>query len=328
MSRIRWGIVGTGGIASAFARDAEHAANAEVVAVGSRSDESAAAFAQTYGIERSHGSYDALYADPEVDAVYVATPHTLHTENSAAALRAGKAVLCEKPLTVTPAESRALLDVARETGGYLAEAMWTHFLPAVQTAREWVETGRIGQILHLKADFGYEQPYDPDSRLFSPGLAGGVLLDMGIYPVALAWWFLREHPEAISAVAHRAPTGVEDDFVARFDYASGAVATLSSSFRCTLPNTAYVIGDEATIRIPDFFRARSCELLHGDDQLDAFEDGRDGLGYEFQIEAVSADVRAGRQQSEVVPWEASLAFQDHMARVFDEIGGRTPVSDA
>ena len=316
MSIVRWGIVGTGGIASAFAREFPHVENGRVVAVGSRTQGGADRFAREHDVARAHGSYHALYDDPEVDAVYVATPHSLHAENAADALRAGKAVLCEKPMTPTPAEARALLDVARETGGYLAEGMWTYFLPAIQTALAWVAEGRVGTVLHVKADFGYPQTYDPTSRLYDPALAGGALLDVGVYPVALAWLFLQQHPAGMSVVGHRAPTGVDDDVVMRFDYPD-AVATLAASFRCTLPNAAYVIGDEGTILIPDFFRARECVLLRGDDRVDRFEDGRTSLGFEYEVTAVSDDVLQGRQQSDVVPWATSLALQDHMARVLD-----------
>ncbi|MEM1115237.1 MAG: Gfo/Idh/MocA family oxidoreductase [Bacteroidota bacterium] len=328
MSHVRWGVVGTGGIAGAFARDIAHADGADLVAVGSRSDASAQRFARAHGADRAHGSYEALFADPEVDAVYVATPHTLHLDNATDALRAGKAVLCEKPLTVTPDEARRLVAVAEATGGHLTEAMWTHFLPAVQTARRWIDEGRLGEVLRVQANFGVNHGYDPESRLYDPDLAGGVLLDMGVYPVSLAWFVLRQHPEAVSAWGHRAPTGVEDDVVMRFDYPEGVVATLSASFRGWLSNDAWVVGTEGTVHIPDFFRARSCTLLDGETTVETFTDDRAGLGYEYEILAVSDDIRAGRPQSAVVPWEASLAFQDHMARVFDEIGGRLPTPSA
>lgn len=314
MSIVRWGIVGTGNIAGAFARDAPFAGNARVVAAASRSQDRADAFAAEHDLDRAHGSYGALFADPEVDAVYVATPHTLHAENTTDALHAGKAVLCEKPLTPTPAESRAVLEVARETGGTLVEAMWTHFLPAVRTALGWVADGRIGTLLHVNADFGFNLGYDPESRLYNPDLAGGVMLDVGVYPVALAWLFLQQHPTSMAVAGHRAPTGVEDDVTMRFDYPV-ATATLSASFRGRLANAAWIVGDQGSIEIPDFFRARSCTLHQGEERVNHFEDDRQGSGYEFEIRSVSDDVLEGRQQSAVVPWDATIAFQDHMAQV-------------
>ena len=278
----------------------------------------AEAFARAHGVARAHSSYAALYADGGVDAVYVATPHSHHVENAGDALRADKAVLCEKPLATTPADARALVDLARETGRYLAEGMWTYFLPAIQTAQSWVADGRIGEVVHVRADFGYDQTYDPDGRLYNPDLAGGAVLDMGVYPVALAWLFLQRDPTEIVAVGHRAPTGVEDDVTMRFDY-PGAVATLATSFRGRYPNAAYVVGTEGTVHIPDFFRAGACELLRGDDLVDRFEDGRAGGGFEYEITAVSDDVLAGRAESAVVPWAATLAVQEHMARVLEQV---------
>ncbi|MEM1056210.1 MAG: Gfo/Idh/MocA family oxidoreductase [Bacteroidota bacterium] len=314
MTPIRWGILGTGTIAQTFARDLVHADEAVLHAVGSRTDGSARAFAEAHGATSAHGSYEALVADPEVEAIYVATPHTLHLGNASAALRAGKAVLCEKPLTPTPEESRALIAVAEETGSYLLEAMWTHFLPAVQTALSWVREGRIGAVQRLHADFGYPTPFDPGSRLFDPTLAGGALLDLGVYPVALAWLFLEQHPEEIQVTARYAPTGVDDD-VAMIFSSPDAVATLGCSFRCRMGNAAVITGDDGWIRIPDFFRAHECSLYRMDERVDHFDDGRESAGYAFEAMAVGDDLRAGRQQSDVVPWASTLAVQDQMARV-------------
>ncbi|MEL7363448.1 MAG: Gfo/Idh/MocA family oxidoreductase, partial [Bacteroidota bacterium] len=187
---VRWGIVGTGVIAAEFARVFPIVKSATLAAIASRDEVRAEAFAREHSAAWFHGSYEALFADPDIDAVYIATPHSHHATNTIAALRAGKAVLCEKPLTPTLTEAQAVVDVARQTGGYLAEGMWTYFLPAIQTARRWVADGRIGRVLRIHADFGYPQPYDPASRFYDPALAGGALLDMGVYPVALAWLFL------------------------------------------------------------------------------------------------------------------------------------------
>lgn len=314
MDTVRWGIVSTGRIAHAFARDLAHVEGACLHAVASRTEESARAFASEHGVPRAHGSYRALFDDPEVDAVYVATPHTLHAENAADALRAGKAVLCEKPLTTTPEEARTLVRTAEETGGYLLEAMWTHFLPAIRRARGWVAEGRIGRVLHVKADFGYPLPYRPEAREYAADLGGGTLLDMGVYPIALAWLFLQQDPTEVHAVARYAPNGVEDDVTVLFEYPE-AVATLGSSFRCRLRNEAVVVGDEGYVAIPDFFRARECSLYRLDERVDHFEEDRQTTGFNHEAAAVGEDLRAGRQQSEIVPWAASLAFQDHMARV-------------
>ena len=252
MSKVRWGIVSAGNIANTFASDIAHAPNAEVVAVAARRQGDANAFAERHGIPKAYEGYDALYADDEVDAVYVATPHTLHLPNSAEALLAGKAVMCEKPLTTSADECRELFAVANETGHFLMEAMWTWFLPAVRQAKAWFDAGRIGEPLHVKADFGYPKAYDPEDRVYNAALAGGCLLDMGIYPIAIARLFIDQDPKDVHVLSRHAPNGVDDDVSMQFDYGE-RIATLATSFRCKLPNTAHVIGTEGYIDIPHFW---------------------------------------------------------------------------
>ena len=314
MEKIRWGIVSAGTIANTFAADMVHVPNAEVAAVAARSQDSAAEFAGKYGVGKAYQGYEKLFSDPDIDAVYIGTPHTLHLENSADALRAGKAVLCEKPITTSAAECQKLLDVANATGGYLMEAMWTWFLPAVRKAKEWVDSGRIGELRHVKAELGYPKSYDPKSRLYNPSLAGGCLLDMGIYPIAIARFFTEKTPDATHVVSRHAPNGVDDDVAMLFNY-DNCIATLATSFRCKLPNTAYIIGTEGYIEIPHGWSARECHLYAMHERIDSFTDSRRGSGFEFQIEAVSNDILQGRRESAVVTHDASLAFQQDMDRV-------------
>ncbi len=313
MDVVRWGVIGTGAIARAFADDLKHVSNGVLSAVGSRHTETAQAFAGEFGASRWHGTYDALCADPGVDAVYVATPHNLHLDNARSAFEGGKAVLCEKPLTPTFGEAEAMIAAARSSGRPLMEALWTYFLPALVRARAWVQDGRIGEIRHIKADFGYPMRFDPTSRLYAPELAGGALLDMGIYPIALAWFFLERDPQVVHAVARKAATGVDDDLVMMFDYGD-CTATLGTSFRCKLKNAAYVIGTDGFVEIPDFWRAKEAHLYAGDTRVDSFDDRRPSHGLCFETKAFGADILAGRQQSSQMPWSASLALQRHMSR--------------
>ncbi len=314
MRKIRWGIVSAGKIAGTFARDIAHVPNAKLVAVAARNHATASAFAETHGINVVYEGYDNLFADENIDAIYVATPHTLHMQNSIDALNAGKAVLCEKPITTTASECLQLLDAAAKAHGYLMEGMWTWFLPAMQKAKAWYDAGRIGELRHIKADFGYPMPYDPASRPYDARLAGGCLLDMGIYPIAIARYFTQESPTDIQVISHRAPNGVDDDVVMLFNYAD-FVATLATSFRCKLQNTAYIIGTEGYISIPDCWRAPECHLFVMLDSADSFVDDRQGSGFEYQIASVSEDILQGRKQSTVVTHAASLAFQQDMDRV-------------
>ena len=319
MEKVRWGIVSTGRITHQFVQDFEYVHNGEVVAVASRSQQSADEFAARYGIARAYATYDRLLEDPEVDAVYIATPHTLHFRNTADAISAGKHVLCEKPFTVNPRESEELFRLAAGSDVFVMEAMWTYFLPAIRKALEWVREGRIGRLRQVKADFGYPLlPFDPQRREYDAELAGGCLLEMGIYPVALAWLFMQRDPVDIQVTAHRAPNGVEDDVVMVFDYgeeSQNAVATLGTSFRSKLQNWAYIIGEESYIAVPNFWRASECALYELDTLVDRFEDGRSSLGFNFETIASNEDILAGRRQNRLMSWDTTQRLQQHMARV-------------
>lgn len=319
MSVVRWGIVGPGRIAERFASDLRWVPHARLVAVASRSLATAESFVARHGAGRAYAGYQPLFDDEEVDAVYIATPHTLHASQSRAAIAAGKAVLCEKPLTVGPDACRDLQQYARSEQRYLMEGMWTWFLPAIRKAKEWIEAGRIGRVRHIRADFGYPLPYDPRGREYNSALAGGCLLDMGIYPVALAQLVFGEQPAQLEVLHHLAPNGVDDDVVALCGYGD-RTATLAASFRCKLPNCAYLVGEAGYIEIPDFWRADSCHLYELDEKMDSFRDGRQGTGFEFEIDAASADILAGRLESATVTAADSLAFQLHMARIKAQFG--------
>lgn len=316
---IRWGIAGTGRIAQQFAQDFDYVPNGKLVAVSSRSQDSASAFANQYDIPAAHAGYQQLLADPNVDAVYIASPHSHHYQNTADAISAGKHVLCEKPFTINPQETQDLIALAEKSDVFMMEAMWTYFLPAIQKAQQWVNEGRIGKLRQIKADFGYPQlPYDPTRREYDVAMAGGCLLEMGIYPVALACLFMQKDPVDMQVLAHMAPNGVEDDVAILFNYGEetdGAVAVLSTSYRARLHNFACIIGDKGYIEIPDFFRARECSLYQLDTRLDHFGDGRESSGLNYEAIAAGEDINAGRQQNQLVPWSTTLRFQQHMAAI-------------
>ncbi len=314
MTAVRWGIIGPGRIAHQFARDIAVVDNAELVAVAARDGDRAAEFCRQYGITNAHEGYQRLFENPEVDAVYVATPHSYHLAHAAGALRHGKAVLCEKPLVTSPDECQALIDIVHDTGSYLMEGMWTWFLPAIQTALGWYREGRIGQLLHVKSDFGYPLPYSEDLREYDARVGGGAVLEMGIYPVAIARLFVGCGPDSVKVSGRRAPNGVEDDVSAIFDYGH-CMATLGTSFRAKLPNWTYVIGTAGYIAIPDFWRANSCSLYVLDERVDHFEDGRTSIGFDYQIETVSREILNDSTESEIIPLSTSLALQQDMQTI-------------
>ncbi|MCS5587201.1 MAG: Gfo/Idh/MocA family oxidoreductase [Porticoccaceae bacterium] len=313
---IRWGIIGPGRIARSFANDIEYAPHASLHAVASRQLAGAQEFAEAFGVPRAYGSYAELFADPEVDAIYIATPHSHHKDQAIAALRAGKHVLCEKPATVTAADLEEVISVAKQERRYFMEAMWTYFFPVIQKAQEWVAAGRIGNLCHVKADFGFPLPYSPDLREYDNRLAGGCLLEMGIYPIAMAWLFLQQDPDTQTVWHHRAENGVEDDVVILNTYGKNtATAQLTTSFRSKLNNYLTLIGDRGTISIADYWCAREARLYQGIDSVDRFGETRVQQGFNYQIEQVSCELMAGKLQPEVVTWEDSRAFQRHMAEI-------------
>lgn len=314
MNKVRWGVLGPGKIASDFVSDFEFVSNGTVHAVASRSPDRAQAFANRFHIPYAFDSYQALVSHPEVDAIYVATPHTFHFGHSQLALNHGKAVLCEKPVTTNLEDFQSLRKLASEKHTLFMEGMWTYFLPAIIQAKQWVEAGLIGQIAHVKSDFGFYAPYDPKSRLFDPALAGGALLDIGIYPIALANYFLEAIPSEIKVRSRKAKSGVDSDLMMSFEY-SGALATLHASLDCRLPNLTYVIGDKGYIVIPNGWQARECTLFIGSEQVDHFNDGRAGFGFNYEIEAFNADFLAGTIESSVVTHDVSERLQSLMGQV-------------
>ncbi len=313
--KVRWGIVGAGRISAQFAADMRFAEHAELSAIAARNLDSAKSYALTHDVPKFYGNYDELFQDPDIDAIYIATPHTCHLQQSKDALASGKAVLCEKPITINSEEFIELVAFAKRENHYLIEGMWTYFLPAIEKAKQWLDEGRIGTLTNIKADFAYPQlPFDPNSRVYDKDLAGGCLLDMGIYPIAIAWHFINRDPETIQVNAKFAPNGVDDEVNMLFDYGD-VTATLASSFRCKYQNACYLIGDQGHIAIPNFWQAETCELYELDNKVDQFKDERKGSGFEFEISKVSEEILLKRTQSDVVPHATSLKFQQHMDAV-------------
>ncbi len=313
---LRWGIIGAGRIAKTFANDIVYAQHASLYGIAARQLASAEAFAASFSVPQAYGSYAELFADPNIDAVYIATPHNCHKDQAIAALRAGKHVLCEKPATVTPAELEEVIAVAEQQQRYFMEGMWSYFMPVIQQAKDWVTSGRLGKLCHVKADFGFPLPYSPDLREYDNRLAGGCLLEMGIYPIAMAWLFLQQDPDEQTVWCHKADNGVEDDVVILNSYGeTRATAQLTTSFRCKLNNYLTLIGDQATLTIADYWAAREARLYVGHQCVEQFNEERPQQGFNHQIEQVSCEILAGKVQPSVVSWDDSRAFQRQMAQI-------------
>ncbi|MFP6886822.1 MAG: Gfo/Idh/MocA family oxidoreductase, partial [Opitutales bacterium] len=247
MDHIRWGILGTGRIAQSFAKGLSILPSAELRATGSRSQETAEAFAEKWNIPNRHASYESLAKDPEVDAIYVATPHSEHMANSILCLEAGKAVLCEKPLAVNGKQAREMTSVARKKGVLFMEGMWSRFPPGMVKVRELVNSGVLGELRSLQADFGFKaMNRDPKGRLFNRELAGGALLDIGIYPVSLSSMLFGK-PDEIVTSWHKGKTGVDEQAAFIFRHTGGALSVMHSSLEAQTSQEAVIAGTKARL---------------------------------------------------------------------------------
>jgi predicted dehydrogenase len=319
---VRWGILGTGGIAHTFATDLRLTDSGVVAAVGSRAAATADEFADEYGIPNRHDSYASLVADPDVDVVYVATPHPSHRDNAVLALRAGKPVLVEKPFAMNAAEARDVVAVARETGLFAMEAMWTRFLPHVARIREWLASGVLGDIVTVTADHGQWFAEDPAFRLFAPELGGGALLDLGVYPVSFASMVLGA-PSRIAALGDPAFTGVDAQTSMLFGYDSGAHAVLTCTLRAKSPTRAAIVGTEARIEIDgDFYAPTAVSLITRDGGISRVESDHEGRGLRHQADEVARLLAAGELESPLLPLAETVSIMATMDAVLDRIGLR------
>jgi predicted dehydrogenase len=314
---LRWGIMGTGGIAGAFAEDLKLTGSGVVAAVGSRTAESAGAFAERRSIPTRHGSYEALANDPDVDVVYVATPHPMHHGNARLALEAGKPVLVEKPFTMNAEEARDLFALARERGLFLMEAMWTRFLPHIRHIRELLPS--LGDVVTVTADHGQWFAEDPAFRLFAPELGGGALLDLGIYPVSFASMVLGA-PERVAAMATPAFTGVDAQTSMLFGYASGAQAVLSCTLSAVSPTTASIIGTNARIEVDGpFYAPASFTLIPRAGERSRYEYVDEGRGLRHQADEVARLLAAGETESPLMPLDETVSIMVTMDRVLGAV---------
>jgi dihydrodiol dehydrogenase / D-xylose 1-dehydrogenase (NADP) len=313
--KIRWGILGTGGIAHKFATGLQAAPEAELVAVGSRTQAAADEFGNTFGAPRRHASYEALANDPEVDVIYVSTPHTLHKDNTLLCLHAGKAVLCEKPFAVNAGEAAEMISLARQKGLFLMEAMWTRYLPAVIKTRQLIAEGVLGEIRMVMADFGFRADFDPQQRLFNPDLGGGALLDAGIYPVSFAAMIFGS-PTQVMSLAQLGQTGVDEQSAYLLGHAEGKLALLASAVSTDLPSEAIVMGTKGRIRLHSpIYCPRSLTLSLPNQADEVIEPPMIGNGYNYEAVEVMNCLRAGKLESEIMPLDETLAIMKTMDQI-------------
>ncbi|MBO3662114.1 Gfo/Idh/MocA family protein [Microbacterium stercoris] len=324
MTGLRWGILATGGIAHSFARDLR-TAGLDLVAVGSRSQESADAFASEFDIPRAHGSYEQLVADPEVDIVYVSTPHPMHAENARLALEAGKHALVEKSFTVNRAEAESLRDLAAEKGLLVMEAMWTRYLPHMTRIHEILDAGTLGEIRTVFADHTQKITSDPSHRLNALPLGGGALLDLGIYPVSFAWDILGE-PTTVHAAARLGETGADAEVATLMVHGSGALSTTVSSARGSGPNSAHIVGTEARIDIDRVWYTPTSFTVTAPDGsvIERYESHIEGRGMQYQALAAERFVAEGSLGGRELTIDESVAIMGTLDEIRRQIGVEYP----
>lgn len=324
MKKIRWGIAGPGGIANKFAVAVKNVPSAELVAVASTNKARAKAFAEKHDIPHAFCGYDSLSHFDEVDAVYIATPHSNHKEVAELFLNAGKHVLCEKPICVNARQAQELKKCAERNGVFLMEALWTRFLPAIKEAQNIVNRGDIGEVLGIKADFCYVAERNVD-RLFKNELAGGSLLDLGVYGLHFAAIFLGNSPEKIIALADT-DGGVDLHTNILLKYKNGAIANISSAIDLKKPQEAYIYGTKGRICIPYFYGATELFVSVGGAEEKIVKRGI-GDGFEEEIIEACECIASGKLQSDVLPMDESIAIMKQMDDVRAQIGLVYPFAD-
>lgn len=320
----RWGIIGPGRIAEEFGRGLTAVPNAVLYGVASRNEARAQAFAAKFNGQKIYTSYETMVNDPNIDAVYIATPHRFHFEQALLCLDAGKPVLCEKPLTVNAAETEALIAKAKEKNVFLMEALWTRYLPIYDQVREWLDAGIIGDIKLMVSTFGFSVPNDPDDRWFNPELAGGTLLDMGIYPIAVSQWVTGLEPQTISSQAIVGETGVDVLTAVTFQYENGIVSQFSSNFICNTLNDFTIFGTTGSIRLHPAYWATTKVTLMTDGQELTIEKPLRASGFEYQTEEAMRCIRAGLLESPKMSHADTLANMKHMDTIRAAIGVKYP----
>jgi len=343
---VKWGCLSTGSIVNDFVLALKRTPKAELQAVASRTQASADAFAEKHGFAKAYEGYEALVADPEVEIVYVATPHAFHCDNILMCLEAGKHVLSEKPMVVNAEQAEKCIAKAKEKGLFLMEGMWTRFFPTTRAVRKAVQEGAIGKVVSVTASLGFKSEPEFNERLFRPELAGGALFDVGIYP---AMWIsmLLGTPDKVTGHAVMTDSGVDAQTFCTFEYDGGAIAQLQCAFTACLQNEVVIVGETGTIKVsrpvqaPDTYTIVTRQgdefdpmLLRGKSQtvVTPLDPPHIGLapnynyvgsqGFIYEVEAVQEALGAGLKEHPEMPLSETLA----MAKVFDQVRAQIGLS--
>jgi predicted dehydrogenase len=323
--QINWAVVGTGGITNRFLAGLRDAKGACLYAAVSRTKENAERCAAQYGIKKAYGDYDAMLNDPAVNAIYIGTPHVTHKELAIKAFRAKKAVLCEKPVSINAQELSEMIGEARANKVFFMEAMWTRFVPPLVKVREWLNSGIIGDVKMVQANFCFSAAFNPQGRLYNIGLGGGALLDAGVYPVSLASFvFGGKKPEAVTSMMYRGETQVDEEVSALLSYGGPQMAMVSAAISTAGVNDGWIYGTQGRIHLPDFVFSHSANLTLYGRYSYHYEPDFLSNGYNYEAEEVMRCIREGKPESETMSLAESLTIMEIMDQIRAQHGFRYP----
>jgi predicted dehydrogenase len=312
---IKFGIIGLGKISSRFANVLNTVEGVELAAVASSDLERTKKFAKEFKAQKALSSYEEVINDPGVDVVYIGLTHNFHFEYTKKCLEAHKPVLCEKPLVITQPQALELVNLAKTNQTFLMEAMWTRCMPAYLKAQEWIKYGRIGQVKLITANFSYHAPYDPDHRIFSKETQGGSLYDVGIYPIDFAMGIVGDHPQSVTGSVQLAPNGVDEAAAFSMKFSGGALANLACGFNVRAMEEAYIYGTQGRIILNNCYGPQTAILCdENGNELEKFKKPVPD-GFEYQIRHCAELLRAGKIESDLIPWKDTIAS----TAVFDNL---------
>ena len=315
---MKWGFIGTGRIAERIMPAFQLLPDSQVVAAYTRSWENLTAFCDKWSIPKRYATIRELANDPEVEILYLATPHIVHLEHFREAVQAGKPILCEKPMGMTAEETKEMADLAQKHNIFLMEGLWTRFFPIYQWLQELIASGTLGRVYNVMADFSYHDTYDPTHRFFRKDLGGGAMRGAGIYPLSLAVSVFGEFPSRTEAMAD-IRNGVDLRSAALLQFPGGGMAQILSGFQGQSVQGANIAFEKGSVWIPDFWHPEKA-ILRSDTGEEIIEKPFQFPGFQFEIEEVEACVKAGKLESGRIPlWESIglASAMDEMYQIWD-----------
>ncbi|GAC18399.1 Gfo/Idh/MocA family protein [Paraglaciecola arctica] len=325
MQSFNWGVIGPGNIANTFAKAIASSTKGKILAVASRSKERAADFAKTYHIEKTYSDYQQMLADPEIDIIYIATPHSFHYQQAKMCLEAGKHVLVEKPCTVNAEQMQILAELAQSKNLLLQEALWSRFLPCLSQLRQLLNEGIIGDIQYIQSEIGFAFQDRDKSRMVKAELAGGSLLDLGIYSITVSQFFLQEHPDTVSAMGQLTDQQDDGHVLANMHYPSGRFAQFTCSMLAQSSNTMRIVGAEGYIDLPAcFWDTDKAEIFRDNKLVQSINIPHPVNGFEYQIEESMGCIEQKLLCSEVMSHRDSIGVLRVMDDIRKQIGVQFP----